>query len=124
MPYEFFTEKELTCKCGCGKQLMKDDFMAKVIELRRKCGFPFSVSSAYRCPAHNNRVSSSGLTGAHTTGRAIDIAVQGKQALILLKEAAAMSFTGIGVNQKGGGRFIHLDDLPPNWGPRPNVWSY
>ena len=124
MSYEFFSDAELTCKCGCAQQKMHDDFMVKVIELRRKCGFPFPVSSAYRCPTHNRKVSSSGLTGAHTTGRAIDIAVQGAQARMLMKVALDMGFTGIGVQQKGGGRFIHLDDLDAKWGPRPNVWSY
>src|SRR5690606_23768531 len=93
MSYEFFSDAELTCKCGCGQQKMQPEFMAKLVELRRKCGFPFPVSSAYRCPTHNNRVSRSGLTGAHTTGRAIDVAVQGSQALKLLREATAMGFT-------------------------------
>jgi len=33
-----------------------------------------------------------------------------------------MNFKGIGVQQKGAGRFIHLDDwASPN---RPTVWSY
>lgn len=34
-------------------------------------------------------------------------------------------FTGIGINQKGGNRFIHLDDCGPTTGrPRPTMWSY
>jgi hypothetical protein len=33
-----------------------------------------------------------------------------------------MGFTGIGVQQKGSRRFIHLDVLQNP--PRPNVWSY
>jgi zinc D-Ala-D-Ala carboxypeptidase len=33
--------------------------------------------------------------------------------------------TGVGVNQKGGARFIHLDDLEPTGHfPRPTIWSY
>jgi hypothetical protein len=31
-------------------------------------------------------------------------------------------FTGIGIQQKGGARFIHLDDLTGVG--RPTVWSY
>jgi hypothetical protein len=42
-----------------------------------------------------------------------------------MRLALAKGFTGIGVQQKGGGRFIHLDNLPNGPGqPRPTVWSY
>jgi len=43
------------------------------------------------------------------------------QAHRLLVLACAAGFTGIGVAQKGNGRFIHLDDLQEG---RPAVWSY
>jgi zinc D-Ala-D-Ala carboxypeptidase len=63
--------------------------------------------------------------GAHSTGRAIDIAVQGEKAHQLLKKAFSMGIGGIGVNQKGSGRFIHLDDLDETDNhTRPWVWSY
>ena len=119
-----FKKEELTCKCGCG-MLPQVDFMDKIEALRVSCAFSFPVTSAARCPDHNARVSGTGRTGPHTTGRAIDIGVQGSQAVTLLRAALASGFTGIGVSQKGGGRFIHLDDLPngPNC-PRPFVWSY
>jgi hypothetical protein len=36
-----------------------------------------------------------------------------------------MGFTGIGIAQKGEGRYVHLDDLPSVEGqPRPTLWSY
>jgi zinc D-Ala-D-Ala carboxypeptidase len=50
------------------------------------------------------------------------VAVDGQQAHKLLKLAFELGFTGIGVNQKTSGRFIHLDTLTE--APRPNVWSY
>jgi hypothetical protein len=40
----------------------------------------------------------------------------------LAKLAFDHGFTGIGINQKGGGRFIHVDDLAD--APRPTIWSY
>lgn len=119
-----FSKEELTCKCGCGF-LPQQDFMNKIEALRQSLGFPLAVTSAARCPDHNARVSGTGRTGPHTTGRAIDLAVQGSQAYMLLSSATFMGFAGIGVAQKGGGRFIHLDDLPNGPGcPRPFVWSY
>lgn len=119
-----FSNAELACKCGCGL-LPQRDFMERVQALRLAFGKPMRVTSAARCPDHNSRVSGTGRTGPHTTGRAIDIGVQGGDAVLLLKLALAHGFTGIGVAQKGASRFIHLDDLPNGPGcPRPWVWSY
>ncbi len=119
-----FSIAELRCKCGCGL-LPSRQFMERVQELRDMMGIPFVVTSAMRCPAHNSKVSRTGLNGPHTTGRAIDIAMQGKDALTLVRLALAQNFTGIGVRHKGYSRFIHLDDRPPGEGrPRPTIWSY
>lgn len=115
-----FPKHELVCRCGCG-MLPEQSFMDKIETLRIAAGFKFPVSSAARCPAHNNKVSGTGLTGPHTTGRAIDIAVSRAQAYRLLVLALAAGFSGIGVSQKGSSRFIHLDDLIVG---RPSVWSY
>lgn len=82
------------------------------------------VNSGARCPAYNNKVSGTGLTGPHTKG-AIDVGVRGDQALTVVRIALEEGFTGIGVSQKGDKRFIHLDDLPNAPGqPRPTIWSY
>lgn len=120
-----FTEAEVACRCGCGMTLAQD-FLDKVQVLRDAVGFPTPVTSAARCPKHNAKVSSTGATGPHTTGRAIDLAVNRERAYVVLAAALASGlFTGIGVQQKGSGRFVHLDDLPNTAGqPRPTVWSY
>ena len=119
-----FTPAELTCKCGCG-MMPSAHFMDRVQGLRDALGFPLPVSSAARCPAYNAKVSGTGLTGPHTTGRAIDLAVSHEEAYFVMAAAPAYGFTGIGVQQKGKNRFVHLDDLPNAPGqPRPTVWSY
>lgn len=119
-----FPDKELFCKCGCGR-LPNPEFMAKVENLRMRAGFPMPVSSGFRCPEHNAKVSSTGAWGPHTTGRAIDIAVSHSRAMELVRLALTSGFTGIGINQKGNARFIHLDDLPDGEKqPRPTIWSY
>jgi zinc D-Ala-D-Ala carboxypeptidase len=122
--YKYFTAEELACQ-HCGADGMNADFMAKVEFLREQLGFPFVVSSAYRCPDHPIEAKKTSGPGAHSTGRAIDIAVQGEKAHQLLKKAFSMGIGGIGVNQKGSGRFIHLDDLDETDNhTRPWVWSY
>lgn len=127
MDWEYFTEDELKCRCGCGKAEMNPGFMGKLIALRECLGFPFTITSAYRCPEYNQKVSSTGPNGSHTTGRAIDIAVYGEQAYKLICHAPQFQFYGIGVSQTGShrSRFIHLDDLTrANGFPRPWVWGY
>jgi zinc D-Ala-D-Ala carboxypeptidase len=116
-----FYKDEFACK-HCGQNLTNEDFLAKLNRFGEKLLFPVIVSSGYRCPEHNQKVSKTGPKGPHTTGRAVDLAVRGEQAYIVLREALISgAFTGIGVNQKGESRFIHLDDLKDN---RPAVWSY
>lgn len=103
---------------------MVDAFMDRLEDLRVAYGRPMSLSSAYRCAAHNAAVSSTGTDGPHTTGRAVDVLVSGPEAFKLIQLAVSRGFTGIGVKQKGDGRFIHLDDLPDGSHPRPRIWSY
>ena len=100
-------------------------FMERIEKLRIQYGKPMRVTSAARCPEYNAAVSSTGGTGPHTTGRAIDLGVSRGEAWTVLRLAMIAGFTGIGVAQKGDGRFLHLDDLGNADGqPRPTVWSY
>lgn len=118
--YPNFSEREFKCK-HCGKAEMSPVFMAKLQQLRTAYGKPMRISSGYRCPDHPIE-SRKSEPGVHAQGIACDVAVQGNDAYDLLRLAFAYGFTGIGVNQKGTGRFIHLDIYRES--PRPNVWSY
>jgi len=120
---KYFTPEELRCSC-CDQDGMNEAFMDKVSELRKQLGFPFIVTSAYRCAKHPIEARKAS-PGAHTTGRAIDIGVSGMSAYLVLQGALKAGFRGIGVQQKGEGRFIHLDDIEDSEErPRPWVWSY
>ena len=119
-----FSRHELRCRCGCGRCGMDQAFLVRLEQLRWAFGKPMRLSSAYRCPDHNERISKTGRTGPHTTGRAVDVLVSGEDAYRLVRLALEHGFTGIGIAQRGPHerRFIHLDDLD---GPtRPWVWSY
>lgn len=118
--YPNFTEEEFKCK-HCGKAEMNAAFMGKLQQLRNAYGKPMAITSGYRCPDHPIEAKKQ-TPGAHASGQACDVGVQGTDAYHLLKLAFALDFTGIGVQQKGSGRFIHLDTLRNP--PRPNVWSY
>ena len=61
----------------------------------------------------------------HTKGIACDILSNHFHALEIMRIALELKFTGIGVNQKGNSRFIHLDIADHSEErPRPTVWSY
>lgn len=119
---KYFSEEETGCRCGkCDRiQGMPDKLLARADLLRELCGFPLHMTSGYRCPLHPDNPN-----GPHGTG-AFDLSVSHKQAYIVLELAITiMKFKGIGINQKGDKRFIHLDDCDNAPGrPRPHVWSY
>lgn len=124
MSWRYFALEEFAC-AHCGANLIAHDFVDRLDELRHEVGFPLPVTSGYRCPTHNAAVSTTGLSGPHTTGRATDLGVRGELALRVVQTALTRGFTGIGLNQKGEARFVHLDDLPNAPGqPRPHCWTY
>lgn len=127
MKYFKFDEFDQKGLAGSGKRFMCPIFLSYLDELRDRLGKPIIITSGYRSPAYNNKVSSTGFTGAHTTGKAADIAVDRQLAYRLLEIAFGMGvFSGIGIQQKGSGRFIHLDCLTEQdtIAPRPTIWSY
>jgi len=128
----FFTYFEFVCKCdACIVEQVGGvsdtewfltpefkSFMSVLMALRIACGFPFTINSGYRCPDHNNMISSTGLDGPHTKGAA-DISVSFERAYTLNQLASAQNL-GIGPVQKGkhSSRYMHID----NQGPR--LWTY
>ena len=82
---------------------------------------PLQINSAYRCPEHNNNVSSTGLSGPHTTSKAIDIHVSSSQHSKQLIDYFATKVSGLGIAKT----FIHIDILTSDEvAHRPNCWLY
>jgi uncharacterized protein YcbK (DUF882 family) len=120
MTWRYFKRAEFACR-HCGQNEIKDAFIDRLDALRAAVGFPLRITSGYRCPLYNQRVAGTGDDGPHTTGRAADILVDRGRAIILLREAFKLGFTGFGIKQHGTVRYIHLDDLEDG---RPTLWSY
>ena len=117
----YFSQDELRCKCGCGEYKFDDEALDKLNDIRRDFGRPITVTSGYRCSKHPIEAAKA-TGGAHTEGKAVDLAVDRADALKLLKIALRHGVQRVGVNQKGSNRFIHLDwstDLTS-----PTIWSY
>ncbi len=128
-----FTAKEVAQR-GFGWEegdtpiLIIPEFIDLVQAVRVACDFALPVSSWYRSNIYNKQVSTTGVNGPHTTGRAIDTKVFGEKAVKLIDVALNLGFSGIGISQKGprSKRFIHLDNLEDDEtpGPRDWIWSY
>tara|TARA_R110000803_G_scaffold208003_1_gene276341 strand:- start:1966 stop:2367 length:402 start_codon:yes stop_codon:yes gene_type:complete len=119
----YFRPKELACKCGCNSNEFDADFLETLCAIREACGFSFPLSSAYRCPLHPIEARKEDV-GAHCYGKAVDILCSGENALEVIRVALAHGIGRIGVSQKGGGRFIHLDGCTVEEGFTPAIWSY
>ena len=120
-----FTTDEMACNC-CGKADMDDEFMRVLQSIRDEMQRPLKITSGYRCENHNQKVSSTGKKGPHTFAKAADILISGADAMRLFAVAQKHGVSGVGMSQKGAHnkRFIHLDVLSPEEGPRPTVWTY
>lgn len=110
---------------GTGECEMNDNFMRRLVSVREKFNTPMIINSGYRHPAHNSAINGA-TRSPHIYGRAVDVAVSGKDAYRLIRIAMELGMTGIGVAQRGAieRRFIHLDDMNGEDHPRPWVWSY
>ena len=98
---------------------MDNDFMQKLVTIRRELGFPFYVTSGYRCPDHPAEKKKTTTGGPHTQGKAVDIAITGANAVNFLESCLRHGMTGFGIQQRGSQtRFIHVDTLDKR------IWSY
>jgi zinc D-Ala-D-Ala carboxypeptidase len=115
-----FTPDEFRCSC-CNRLEISSDIMDLLQVARNELG-PLQITSAYRCPQHNSKVSKTGENGPHTTGLAVDIHVSNSQHRKTLIDYFATKVTGLGVAKT----FLHIDLLTPDNGfeMRPNAWKY
>ena len=120
-----FTTDEMACAC-CHKAEMDEEFMRTLQSIRDEMQRPLKITSGFRCDNLNKKVSSTGKRGPHTYAKAADILISGADALRLFSVAQKHGVSGVGMSQKGdhNKRFVHLDTLSPDEGPRPTVWTY
>ena len=122
---KYFSKEEFICS-HTGVEKMDKSFIQKLNMLREMYGKPMTVSSGYRDSTHPiEAMKKDPKGGAHVSGKAADILIERAEAYKLLSLAFDLEFTGLGISQKHGARFLHLDtieDSPTR--PRPTIWSY
>ena len=122
-----FSFEEMRCQ-ETGACLIDEGFMDMLQATREAAGRGFHVTSGFRSPEHSIEAKKEKL-GAHTYGKAVDIACSGELAHEIARLAFYYGFTGIGLKQVGPllRRFIHLDSIveaDDYHGQRPWVWTY
>lgn len=131
-----FSIEELTCHCGCGQMKMNADAMSIFVKVRQFFGAPWTITSAYRCPAHDAQVGTSSTPGAgpHVLGVALDLNIYGDELdrlMGIIYHDLKGLITGKGLMQIAGTdpnkRLLHLDVVKPGEmpnHPRPGIWTY
>lgn len=108
-----FSPRELACK-GTGELVIDEQALDKLQYLRDKLGKPLILTSAYRSPAHNQRVGGA-KNSRHMQGDAFDVRMDNHDPHEFEAAARAAGFTGFGYYPKSG--FMHIDTGPArSWG--------
>ena len=113
-----FSFDEMACR-ETGECDLNEDTMDRLQELRTEYGRGLIITSGYRSPKHSVEAKKKDpegnpRPGAHSTGRAVDIAIRGEDAYVVLALATSLGF-------------LHLDDIQDGdnfHAPRPFLWSY
>ena len=112
---KYFSKQELRCSC-CGECKMDQWFMVRIDHAREESGFPWKVTSGYRCDEHDNEIDG---MGNHPQGKAIDIeTLTGTARFGVLRALVKDGFRRIGI----GSNFIHVDTCEDK--PQNVVWLY
>lgn len=104
-----FPVEELRCKCqNCkGEQPNKVKLVAieALQRIRDELGEPMVLTSAYRCPLHDDEVKKS-MPGTHNRGVGFDILVPwGNKRMRIIELAIKHGFKGFGFAES----FLHID---------------
>lgn len=106
-----FREKEFDCrgKGCCCKTLVDEQLVVYLQKIRNHFGAKVTVTSGYRCTAHNKKVGGAS-DSRHTEGMAADIKVEGVTPMKVAQYAQSIGVLGIGLYEtQDDGYFVHID---------------
>ena len=93
----------------CNKTLIDPKLVELLQTIREHYNKPITITSAYRCPTHNSKVSKA-KNSYHTKGQAADFTVSGVKPREVAQYAESIGIKGIGLYEtKSDGNFVHID---------------
>jgi len=99
-----FNREEYACKCGCGKDDIKDELAIKIQQVRDTLNRSITINSGVRCSNHNTTINAT-PTSSHIGGWAADLAYTGSRHRYELLYAIMPIFDRVGIAKT----FIHVD---------------
>tara|TARA_Y100001951_G_scaffold99919_1_gene102560 strand:- start:126 stop:503 length:378 start_codon:yes stop_codon:yes gene_type:complete len=99
-----FNREEYACKCGCGRDNIKNELAASVQLVRDIVKRGIVITSGIRCEAHNTTIKAA-PSSSHIDGFAADLAYKGSAERYQLLNAAMQVFDRVGIAKN----FIHVD---------------
>ena len=113
---KYFTESEFN-----NFEMMDENLLSMLDDLREAYGHPIKLTSTYRSPDHPIEAKKS-KPGEHAHGAAVDIACIGGEATFkLVKAAIETGFKRIGISRKNN--FVHVGIGYPG-APSTTIWTY
>ena len=106
-----FNSSEFDCHGSgcCSETLINPDLVKYLQKIREHFNAPITITSAYRCPVHNQRIGGA-TRSQHCQGNAADIVVKGIAPREVAKYAESIGIKGIGLYETSAdGHFTHID---------------
>ena len=99
-----FNREEYACKCGCGRDNIKNELAASVQLVRDIVKRGIVITSGVRCETHNTSIKAT-PSSSHIDGWAADLAYKGSAERYQLLNATIQVFDRVGIAKN----FIHVD---------------
>ena len=99
-----FNRSEYACKCGCGKDDIKEELAIKIQQVRDTLNRSITINSGVRCSNHNTTINAT-PTSSHIGGWAADLKYTGAADRYELLYAILPIFDRVGIAKT----FIHVD---------------
>lgn len=119
--YPNFSKEEFDCK-HTGKNKMCSEFLHLLQSIRDEYGKPMFVNSGYRDSTHPEEAKKA-KPGAHFYGVACDIAARGADVQFLIYLAYKHGVRRMGVYQRRGVHFLHIDIADRTHGFPQTTWT-
>jgi len=113
----FFKREEFACKCGCGFDVVDEELLGVLEDLRLEFDKPVYINSGCRCAVHNKAEGGS-KNSQHVFGKAVDIRVEGIEADEVADHLEYTYTNHYGIGRYEGRTHIDVREKKARWDER------